>query len=151
MEPLRFSSRSTRSAQPTEAKMKTPFVLAACATALISLAGPAPAQPRDAPKTPCFFVTQWRGWKSPNPDTIYLGVNMHDVYEVKLSTPSDQLSWPDMHLVSIVRGSNSICSALDLDLKIADTNGFSTPLIARSMRKLTPEEVAAIPKKYLPN
>ncbi len=55
-----------------------------------------------------------------------------------------------MHLVSIHRGSSSICDALDLDLRLSDGHGFSEPLIARSMTKLTPEEVAAIPAKYRP-
>lgn len=154
MEPYPLPPRSIGSAQPSEAKMKTPLILAAAA-ALLSAAGPAPAEGRnhnrDHSNMPCFFVTQWNGWKSPNPDTLYLGVNLHDVYEVKLSTPSDQLSWPDMHLVSITRGPDSVCSPEDLDLKIADINGFATPLIAKSIRKLSPEEVAAIPKKYLPN
>jgi hypothetical protein len=98
----------------------------------------------------CFFVTQWQGWKSPSPDVIYLGVNSHDVYRVDLSAGSSMLSWPDMHLVSIVRGSDSICSALDLDLKISDDHGFTEPLIAKSLTKLTPEQVAAIPKKFRP-
>ena len=56
-----------------------------------------------------------------------------------------------VHLVSIVRGSNSICTANDLDLKISDDHGFTQPLIAKSITKLTPEQVAAIPKKYRPN
>ena len=125
----------------------------AVAAAIAAFAAPlaASAADRDSAKAPCFFVTQWQGWKSPAPDTIYLGVNNHDVYKVTLSTPSNQLSWPNMHLVSINRGSSSICSAIDLDLRISDTNGFATPLIARSLVKLTPEEVAAIPPKYNPN
>jgi hypothetical protein len=98
----------------------------------------------------CFYVTQWQGWKSPSPDVIYLGVNMHDVYRVDLSGGSSMLNWPDMHLVSIVRGSDSICTALDLDLKISDDHGFTEPLIAKSLTKLTPEQVAAIPKKFRP-
>ena len=99
----------------------------------------------------CFFVTQWQGWKSPSPDVIYLGVNSHDVYRVDLSAGSSMLNWPNMHLVSVFRGSNSICTALDLDLKISDDHGFTEPLIAKNLTKLTPEEVAAIPKKYRPN
>lgn len=105
----------------------------------------------DNPRTPCFYITQWQGWKAPNPNTIYLGVNLHDVYRVDLSAGSPQLLWPDAHLISDVRGSNSICSAIDLQLAVADTNGFRQPLIARKLTKLTPEEVAAIPKKYRPN
>ena len=111
-------------------------------------AGPAAAGDR----APCFFITQWQGWKAPSPDVIYLGVNMHDVYRVDLSAGSPQLQWPNVHLISIVRGGgDSICSAIDLDLKVSDTLGFATPLIAKSLTKLTPEEVAAIPKKDRPN
>ena len=126
---------------------------AAAGAAIFSAAAPALAATRGDPAAPCFFVSQWRGWKSPAPDTLYLGVNNHDIYEVKLSGGgSNQLSWPDMHLISIDRGgSGSICNPLDLDLKIADTNGFAEPLIAKSMRKLSPDEVAAVPKKYRPN
>jgi hypothetical protein len=99
----------------------------------------------------CFFVSQWRGWKSPSPDVLYLGVNMHDVYKVELSAGSSQLQWPDSRLISQIRGSSTICDALDLDLAVSDGHGFSQPLIAKSIVKLTPEEVAAIPKKFNPN
>ncbi len=105
----------------------------------------------DNPRTPCFYITQWQGWKAPDPNTIYLGVNLHEVYRADLSAGSPQLLWPDAHLVSQVRGSDSICSAIDLQLAVADTNGFRQPLIVRKLTKLTPEEVAAIPKRYRPN
>ena len=127
------------------------LAILATGAVLAVAAAPAVAATRDTPSSPCFFISEWRGWKSPDPTTLYLGVNVRDVYEVKLSSGSSQLQWPDMHLVSINRGSSSICSALDLDLKIADTNGFAEPLIAKSLRKLSPEEAAAIPKKYRPN
>ncbi len=119
----------------------------------LTLAHPALAAPAKPPAvySPCFFVTQWEGWKAPDENTLYLGVNMHDVYKVDLSGGSPMLMWPSAHLVSIVRGSSSICSALDLDFKIADSNGFPVGLIAKSMRKLSKDEVAAIPKKYRPN
>ena len=132
------------------ARRFTAHLIAVALAAGCAVAGSASARAA-APNAPCFFVTQWQGWKAPSPDVIYLGVNMHDVYRVDLSAGASQLQWPDAHLVSIIRGGDSICSALDLDLKVADTNGFATPLIARSLTKLTPEEVAAIPKKYRPN
>jgi hypothetical protein len=99
----------------------------------------------------CFWVNQWHGWKSPDPDTIYLKVNMHDVYRIELSGGSPMLQAPDMHLVSIVRGSDMICSALDLQLSLSDQHGdMREPLIAKSLVKMTPEEVAAIPEKFRP-
>lgn len=105
----------------------------------------------DNARTPCFYITQWQGWKAPDPNTLYLGVNLHDVYRADLSAGSPQLLWPDAHLISQVRGSNSICSAIDLQLAVSDTNGFRQPLIVRKLTKLTPDEIAAIPKKYRPN
>ena len=99
---------------------------------------------------PCFLSYQWQGWSSPSPDVLYLRVNLHDIYKVTLSAGSSQLQNPSVHLVSIVRGGSRICSAIDLDLKIADSSGFKTALIADSLTKLTPEEIAAIPKKYRP-
>jgi len=115
------------------------------------LAGAAAAAPAKAAQTPCFFITQWNGWKSPSPNVLYLGVNLHEVYKVDLSAGSSQLQWPDVHLISRTVGSDSICSALDLQLEVADMSGFREPLIAAKLTKLTPDEVAAIPKKYRPN
>ena len=47
-------------------------------------------------------------------------------------------------------GSGWICSANDLDLSLNSDDGLRRPLIAVSMRKLTPDDVAAIPRKDLP-
>ena len=119
--------------------------------AAILIGGQAMAAGSDNPRTPCFYITQWQGWKAPDPNTLYLGVNMHDVYKVELSVGSPELLWSDTHLISQVRGPDSICSAIDLQLAVADINGFREPLIAKKMVKLTPDEIAAIPKKYRPN
>ena len=91
--------------------------LAAALLATAALGGSAAAQPGSAPlstRAPCFFVTQWQGWSSPRPDIIYLGVNNdRDVYEVTLGGGgSAMLSEPAVHLVSITRGSDSICTSL---------------------------------------
>jgi hypothetical protein len=110
------------------------------------------AAPDPAPghQQSCFFINEWQGWKSPNPHVLYLRVNMHDVYRVDLGAGSSQLQWPDMHLVSISRGGDSVCSALDLDLSVSDGHGMREHLFATGLTKLTPEEIAAIPKKDLP-
>jgi len=127
---------------------------AAALMVVAAAAGPAAAQRgphAHSDNTPCFFINQWQGWKSPNPHTLYLGVNFHEVYEVQLSGDSDLLSDPDAHLVSITHGPDSVCAAIDLQLAVAEPfGGMREPLIAKSLVKLTPEQIAAIPKKYLP-
>lgn len=132
-------------------KHQSPVRAGLAAAALLTfVAGSAGAHEAGGRATPCFFLSQWQGWTAPSPDVLYLGVNGHDVYRVGLSGGSYNLQSPGMHLVSISRGGTSICSALDLDLKLADTDDFAEPLIARTLTKLTPEEVAAIPRKYMP-
>ncbi len=126
-------------------------LIVAGTAALSTSAGAAPAGAR-APERPggCFFISEWRGWKSPSPDVLYLGVNMHDVYRVQLSAGSPELQWPDAHLISVSRGGDTVCDAVDLELSVSDDNGFREPLIATSITKLTPDEVAAIPPKFRP-
>ena len=118
------------------------------ALALTVTAGAAAAA--SAPAThKCFFITAWQGWSSPSPTVLYLKVNS-DIYRVDLSVGSQNLRAPAMHLISKLTATSSICNPLDLDLAIADNQGFREPLIAKAITRLTPEEAAAIPPKFRP-
>lgn len=129
--------------------MKAPLLLAVAALAL-GLAGAASADaPARKPASACFFSRDWSGWRSPDENTIYLRVNVNDIYKVDLSAGSNMLLWPDSHLVNEVRGPDTICSPLDLDLKVVE-DGVVEPLIVKAITRLTPDQVAAIPKKFLP-
>lgn len=134
--------------------MKRHFIPLGAAAAALALGSLAHAAPESKPVTKgsnCFASNQWKSWTAgPNGDTLYLRVNLNDVYEVGLTPGSHARKSPGYFLVNQVRGSHWICSALDLDLTLSDDLGFRQPLIARSMRKLSPEEVAAIPRKYQP-
>ncbi len=57
---------------------------------------------------------------------------------------------PDARLVNLTQGPDTVCTPLDLQLSVATFAGMREPLIATHLSKLTPEQVAAIPKKYLP-
>jgi hypothetical protein len=123
------------------------LVGAASALSLAAIAAPALADAQH----PCFFINQWEGWRAPDANTIFLRVNLRDVYRADLSAGSQELTWPgSYHLISRVEGSSSICGPLDLQLALSDGHGFYQPLIVRSLVKLTPDEIAAIPKKYRP-
>jgi len=120
------------------------------AVAALGIAGAAHADaPAAKPKTPCFFSRDWSGWRSPDPKTIYLRVRVNEIYKVDLSFGSALLAWPDSHLINELRGTDSICTPLDLDLKVGNDH-MVEPLFVKSISKLTPEQVAEIPKKYLP-
>lgn len=125
-------------------------VAAALAAALAATAAQAD-KPADGANNHCFLSNNWRSWTaSPDGDTLYLRININDVYRVDLTKGSRAHKYPGSFLVNQVRGSSWICSPLDLDLTLADDTGMRQPLIARGLRKLTPAEIAAIPKKDLP-
>jgi hypothetical protein len=131
-----------------------PLLTAALATALAAGAtclGAAPAMADAANHQSCFLSSNWTGWKSPDPNTIYLRVDVNRVFRIGLAHPSYSLNDPSVHLVSVIRGSSWICTPLDLQLKVADTHGsLREPLFVKTITELTPEEAKAIPAKYRP-
>jgi hypothetical protein len=127
--------------------------MAAALMGLISAASAAPSAPAAKPAThDCFLSSAWQGWRAPDDKTLYLRVNINEVYRVDLSAGSSLLKSGDSHLINVEHGSSLICSPIDLQLSVAENGmgSFREPLIAKAITKLTPEQVAAIPKKYLP-
>jgi hypothetical protein len=128
------------------------LALGAAAAGLAALAAqPALADNAPASAQACFLASNWQGWKSPSPSVIYLRIGINQIYRLDLSAPSSELQDPDVHLINKVRGSDWICNPLDLDLKLADDHGaMREPLFVKSITRLTPDEVAAIPKEFKP-
>jgi hypothetical protein len=125
---------------------------AALAAGLAGQAAFAQPPPPGAGSDTCFPSENWEGWKSPAPDVIFIRVNLHDIYRLDLSAGSSLLQDPDVHLVNKMWGGGDyICSPLDFDLRVVeDMGGMREPLIVRSITRLTPVEIAAIPPKYRP-
>jgi hypothetical protein len=128
--------------------MRTLFLALAAAT----LVAGAAAQADEKPAHPCFSITDWHGWRasSTEQDVLYIKVRLHDVWRVQLTDKEPFLTAPDVHLVSKTVGPDMVCNPLDLDLKLAEFHGVETPLIVKSLKKLTPEEIAALPKEDQP-
>jgi hypothetical protein len=131
--------------------MKSLLIGAALAAALTGLTGAASAAPSQAKPNNCFLSSSWNGWHAPDDKTLYLRVNMHDIYRVDLNSPASMLKWPGTHLVNVMHGSSYVCSPLDLQLSVADNDGGARDfLFVKAITKLTPDEVAVIPRKDLP-
>lgn len=104
-----------------------------------------------ADTTPCFFSRNFEGWKALDARTIYIRVNVRDYYRLDLASTCPTLLGPSTHLITKWHGSDSVCSALDWDLKVAQTGSeIATPCIVKKMTKLSPSEAAAIPPKFKP-
>jgi hypothetical protein len=99
----------------------------------------------------CFYSTEFENWKAPDARTIFIRVRPRRYFRLDLTGACSLLTFPDSHLVTRFRGSDTICSALDWDLKVAESSGgIGEACIVRAMTELTPEEVAAIPKRFQP-
>jgi hypothetical protein len=110
---------------------------------------PAPA-PASAPNS-CFFINQFRTWKAPDDKTMYIRVGVNRFYRLDMAGSCPALKGINPHLVTTFRGTNSICSKLDWNLKVARAPGSpAVGCIVKEMTEMTPEEVAAIPKKFKP-
>ncbi len=145
---LRADLTSERISEKTDMSVRS-ILLGAVAAAIAALAGSA-GLAADAHGS-CLPASQWEGWRSPSPKVIYLRVNGNDIYKLDLSEGSVWLRDPSMRLVNLVVGTEWICSPIDLQLALADNfSALRQPLIVRSITRLTPQQVKAIPPKYMP-
>jgi hypothetical protein len=127
--------------------------LAACAappTAPSALAYNSDAS-ATVPARQCFRSTQINGHRFADPQTLYLRVGLRDYYRVQTTANCNTGIDPRQTLVTkTTGGSDMVCSPIDFDLKVRQDGGFITPCIVRSITPLTPQEVAALPKKLKP-
>jgi hypothetical protein len=133
---------------PPLAALSLSLTLGACAA--YPPAGTPPASYALMPSGDCFSTSQWQGWASPSDDVLFLRVNGNRYYRVDLLPGSGPIDRAGQFLINTVRGSSRVCSATDLDLKVASTAGFTTPLFPRAIRRLTDAEVAALPPNARP-
>ena len=137
-----------------EILMKLPTSISSSIFAAMLVVPLAAAHADEAPvhKTPaCFMVQQFENWKVPDAKTINIRANMHDYYRLDLSASCPALLWPTAYLVTKWQGVSTVCSAIDWDIKVAQSpGGIMSACIVKSMTPLTAEEAAAIPKKFKP-
>lgn len=116
------------------------------AVIVVSLALPAAAQDRRN----CFRLSQLMSTRPDGDKRIYARANVNDYYRIDLQYRCSTLSDPISHLIiEPTTGTDFICGPLDFTLKAAD-QGIREPCFVKSITRLTPAEVAAIPKNAKP-
>lgn len=109
--------------------------------------------PKPAPRNECFFVSQFENWKAGGDDkTMYIRVSGGRFYRLDLANRCHELSWPTATLINKFRGA-TICSPLDWDMKVSQglyQGSIAMPCMVKAMTRLSPAEVAALPKKQKP-
>lgn len=118
--------------------------------------GLVPASGQSQPQSPpasqrCFYDVDFENWKAPNPQTMYIRVKGHRYFQLDLANKCYDLMMPTAHLITHIHGSDLVCSPVDWDLKVSpDIHEIPEPCIVKSMRPLSPAEVAALPPKFMP-
>jgi hypothetical protein len=116
------------------------LILAAAAT---SAAAADKAKP--APARQCFWPTEVNGFTPVDDTHVNLHVGVKDVYQVELLSPCLDIRWNESLGVK-TRGASMVCTGLDIDI-ISPSSIGPQRCPARTLRKLTPEEVAALSAK----
>ena len=132
-------------------RLATPVALAIVFVSALT-AGEAGAQPAVPPagRAPqsCFRTADVYSWNAPDRRTVYLKVNLHDYYALKLLGDCGDIDF-DQSIGLESRGSDWICSGLDVTV-IAHTPIGRQRCMATGLHRLSPAEVAAIPPKQRP-
>lgn len=98
----------------------------------------------------CFFLRSWDGqWKvSPDSRSLYVRQN-GQVFRIDLQQAAPLLQ--SSFAVLNTRGSSdAVCAPQDLHLVVSDRLGSLQPAIVSKISRLTPEELAALPKRLRP-
>jgi hypothetical protein len=135
--------------------MNTPVALAASAAVLLALVAPA-ASAADPPaksakpqaRNECFWTRNANGFAAVDEHTLNIRVNSRDVYQFEMFGPCQDIDW-NQRIALVSRGGDNICTGMDAEV-ISHSPIGPQRCPVRSVRKLTPAEVAALPPRARP-
>ena len=126
----------------------------AAAVALAFAATAAAAAPNDKPADPakrdqCFWTRMADGFAAPDEHTLYVRVGVRDVYQFEMFIPCQGMDW-DQRIALISRAGSTICTGMDAEVVTHETGIGRQRCPVRSVKKLTKEEIAALPRGSRP-
>jgi hypothetical protein len=138
-----------------------PHILAALGLAAVSIAAltapawsPASAQPA-APPPPashhneCFARSDINGFEAPNDRTVYIRVGVRDVWRLDLMSECVGLTFHQGFALESQPNDAFVCDPLGETVIIRE-GGIPQRCPVTAITKLTPDQVAALPKKDRP-
>jgi hypothetical protein len=112
-------------------------------------AAPALAEGGKAPAgRQCFFRGNVSGFAPQDDRTVNVRVGARDIYRLELFGPCPDVNWRE-RIGIVSRGSDWICSGLDAEIVTPSRIGPQRCPVGH-IRKLTPAEVAALPRRARP-
>jgi hypothetical protein len=135
--------------------MKVPAKPALVAALALSLTGSmatplARAEPKpEAAAKSCFYARNIENYAIANDQLVYLRVSAADVYRLDLMGDCPELGFRESIRITHSGASDLVCNPIDLTIRFHQA-GARRVCPVSEMRKLTPAEVAALPKRDRP-
>ena len=111
-------------------------------------AAKSPEEPAKSANRQCFWTRQVNNFASDDNRIVNVRVGVKDVYQFEMMGRCQDVDWNNRIAIRS-RGSDYICTGLDAEI-ISPTAIGPDRCPVKSIRKLTPEEVAALPKRAKP-
>ena len=97
----------------------------------------------------CFYSRDVTSFAAPDDRNLYIEVNNRDVYHFEMFGPCQDIDW-NQRLALVARPGPWICNGMDAEVISHATGLGPQRCLVKHMRKLTPQEVAALPKRAKP-
>jgi len=110
----------------------------------LAAASGAAAQPQSS-TDPCFLSRYVRGHTTDGKDSVYLNVDGTAVFRVSTDATCLSHATASDPILIADRGSGKVCTRQDIELQVRGLR-----CIVKSVTKLTPAEVSALPKALQP-
>lgn len=125
------------------------FALASTACAVAAEPPGAEQTDRSAPRQ-CFYARSVNAFNAPDDRTVYIRAGVRDVYELRIFGTCPDIDWNNRIALVSRGGGGYVCSGFDADLVVPDGPFGPQRCTVRAVKKLTPEEVEALPPKHRP-
>lgn len=130
-------------------KIALSVAAAAVLTAAAPVAAKSPLEDGKAPaRKQCFWTRQVNGFASNDNRIVNVRVGVNDIYQFEMFGRCEDVDWNN-RIAIVSRGSDYICTGLDAEIISPSTIGPQRCPV-KTVRKLTPEEVKALPKRARP-
>ena len=111
-------------------------------------AAKSPLEPGAKAPRQCFWTRQVNSFASNDDRIVNIRVGVKDVYQLEMFGRCTDVDWSNK-IAIVSRGSSHICTGLDAEVIAPSPIGPQRCPVSR-IRKLTPEEVKALPKHSRP-
>ena len=126
--------------------LRTALALGAVGAALGATLPAAEAQPTTSAPPSCIRTSQIQNTRMVGSRALYIRTSARTFYRMDFASDCDSESNGPL-IIHPVDNSGEICSAISVNVSVRETGQRCMPT---ALTKLTPDEVAAIPKKDLP-